>query len=91
MVVLYDYDLNAIVFKPIKTRQSKEILRAFLKCEQKIASNNTTLCTFILDNEASRDLQESLTKNNTAYELVPPNMHRWNAAEKSICTFKITF
>ena len=42
----------------------------------------------MLDNEASKDLKHSLLQNNQLYELVPPNMHRRNAAEKAIRTFK---
>ena len=87
-VVLYDYDSNAIVFGPIKSRQSKEILTAFQKCEMEIATNKTKPHTYVLDNEASSELKHSLLKNNQLYELVPPNMHRRNAAEKAIYTFK---
>ena len=60
LVVLYNYDSNAIVFEAIKNRQSKEILNAFQKCEQKISSHNQKTTLYILDNEASMDLKTTL-------------------------------
>ena len=88
LVVVYDYDSNAIVFEAIKSRQSKEILEAFKKCETKIATNTNKPDLYVLDNEASNDLKNSLVHNNQSFELVPPNIHRRNAAEKAICTMK---
>ena len=87
-MVLYDYDSNAIVFEPIKSRQSREILEAFKTFKQKISSNNKIPDLYILDNEASMDLKNSLTRNNQTFKLVPPKMHRRNAAEKAIRTAK---
>ena len=43
LVVLHDHDSNAIVFKLIKTRQSKEILEALRKRENKIATYKKNL------------------------------------------------
>lgn len=91
IVVVYDYNSNAIVCEPIKNRQSKEILNAFKKCEQKFTKYASTPTLYVLDNAASNDLKISLTKNNQQYELVPPNIHQRNAAEKVIRTFKNHF
>ena len=44
-----------------------------------------------LDNEASHELQRMLKKNNIDFQLVPPSVHRRNAAERCIHTFKIHF
>ena len=76
------------MFEPIKTRQSKEILEAFRACERKIATNTNKPALYVLDNEASSDLKNSLLINNQSFELVPPNMHRRNVAEKAIRTMK---
>jgi hypothetical protein len=43
---------------------------------------------YILDNEASNELKNSMTKNNLSYQLAPPHIHRHNAAERAIRTFK---
>ena len=46
---------------------------------------------YILDNEASADLKKGLKKYGLAYQLVPPHIHRRNAAERAIRTFKNHF
>jgi hypothetical protein len=44
-----------------------------------------------LDNKASAALKNYFTVNDIAYQLVPPNCHRRNAAERAIRTFKEHF
>ena len=46
---------------------------------------------YILDNECSEDLKAALNKQKLTYELAPPHMHRRNAAERAIRTFKNHF
>ena len=41
-----------------------------------------------MDNECSQDLQRAIKKNDLSYQLIPPNQHRRNAAERAIRTFK---
>ena len=43
----------------------------------------------VLDNKASKDYKEAIVnKWKVRYQLVQPDMHRRNAAEKAIRTFK---
>jgi hypothetical protein len=44
-----------------------------------------------LDNEASTALKSFFTENDVEYQLVPPNCHRRNAAERAIHTFNEHF
>jgi hypothetical protein len=44
-----------------------------------------------LDNEASKSLKQFIRDNNMEYQLVPPHVHRANAAEWAIRTFKNHF
>jgi hypothetical protein len=44
-----------------------------------------------MDNEASAAVKEFLRKENIQYQLVPPYIHRRNAAERAIRTFKAHF
>ena len=46
---------------------------------------------YILDNEVSKDLKKSFLKHKVNFKLVPPHMHRRNAAEQAIRTFKNHF
>ena len=43
---------------------------------------------FVLDNEASELLKDTMKANKVTYELVPPHQHRRNAAVRAICTLK---
>ena len=46
----------------------------------------------VLDNEASKEYRRHVTDIWAAtYQLVPPNVHRRNIAERAICTFKAHF
>ena len=42
----------------------------------------------ILDNKCPETLKKHFRKNNVAYQLVPPHLHRNNSAERAIVTFK---
>ena len=44
-----------------------------------------------MDNEASLTIQNALQTNDVKFQLVPPNHHRANAAERAIQTFKNHF
>ena len=88
LFVLYDYDTNTILFEPLKTRQAKEITMAYTKFIDKLAKKLVVPKLYIMDNECSVDLKLAIVKNEGTYELVPPNQHRRNAAEKAIRTLK---
>ena len=45
----------------------------------------------ILDNEASSSIRQGFLKNKIKYQLVPPHLHRRNANERAIQTFKANF
>ena len=46
---------------------------------------------FILDNEISSELKNAFKKYEIVYECVPPKIHRGNAPERAIQTFKNPF
>ena len=41
-----------------------------------------------MDNEASATLKAAVGKHNIKYQIAPLHLHRWNAAERAIQTFK---
>ena len=45
----------------------------------------------VLENEASHLCKEDIDESNSQYQLVPPNNHRHNEAERAIRTFKEHF
>ena len=88
LFVLYDYNTNAILFEPLKTRQAREITTVYEKCVAKLSKKLLLPKIYIMDNECSIDLKKVILKNNGTYELVPSHQYRRNSAEKAIRTLK---
>ena len=59
-----------------------------MKIHDKLAKQETLPSIYIIDNEASLELKNTLRKKQVTYQLVPPHVHRRNAAERAIRTFK---
>jgi hypothetical protein len=60
IMVLYDYDSNAIVAKPIRDRTAPELLKAFQFMEQELLAKGLEPKLMKLDNEASKLLKDYL-------------------------------
>ena len=91
VLVLYDYDSNAILTEAIKNRTGPELLRAYTKLHQYLVQRGFQPQVHWLDNEASSAMKAYDTTNSIQYQLVPPHMHRRNAAERAIRTWKNHF
>lgn len=53
MSIIYDYDSNAILTTPLKTRKAAEIKDAWTKLQTKVSTRGAHPTTYIMDNEAS--------------------------------------
>ena len=91
LFVLYDYDSNGILCEPIKNRTKHSILAAFQNLHAKLVKAGVRPKLQRLDNECSDILKEFMTNEGIDYQLVPPHVHRRNAAERAIRTFKNHF
>ena len=91
IVVLYDYDTNSIQTALTKTRNAAEIRDVTIQLLTKLTQSGHPTNLHIMDNEASDTLKAALLKYKIAYQLVPPHIHRRNAAERAIQTFKNHF
>jgi hypothetical protein len=91
LLVVYDYDSNAILVEAIKNRTAAVITKAWTKIHQIFKNRGAAPNIYILDNEISNDFKNALKKYNVTYQLTPPHMHRRNAAERAIRTFKNHF
>jgi hypothetical protein len=91
MLILYDYDSNIILSAPMKNRGDKEMVRAFDLLIQSLILRGLKPLLQRLDNEASLDLRNYLTKQGITYQLAPPHIHQRNNAERAIQTFKNHF
>ena len=73
IMVMYEKDGNLILVEPMKTRGSGEM------CIQGIK-----VTKHILDSKASGGYLQAIKCNGVTYEMIPPNIHHRNAAEKEI-------
>jgi hypothetical protein len=88
IMILYDYDSNAILAKPIKDRTAPKLLKAFQFIEQELVARGLKPKLMKLDNEASKLLKDYLYQQYTTFQFVPPYSHRRNLAERAIRSFK---
>jgi hypothetical protein len=91
VMVLYDYDSNAILAEPLRNRTAQELLRGYKQLHQELVSKGLRPKLQRLDNEASKILKQFLHDEQVSFQLVPPHVHRRNAAERAIRTFKNHF
>ena len=90
-MLLYEVDSNAILVQSIWNQTSGEMVAAYNSLVNwlKIAGFEPKL--HLLDNKCSQEYKEAITKNGMKLQLVPPNDHQRNIAEKAIQTFKDHF
>jgi hypothetical protein len=91
LMILYDYDSNAIFAEPLRNRTAASILAAYKKLHARLCAAGFRPKLQRLDNECSSALKEFLIAEKVDYQLVPPNVHRRNAAERALRTFKDHF
>ena len=91
-MIAYHCDVNLILAEPFSSRKYTHRLLAYDNIMQRLTDNKLIVDLKILDNEASAAYKYAIkTKWNASYQLVPPNTHRSNTAERAIRTFKAHF
>ena len=73
--VLYDYDSNTILVRPLRNRSAHKIQRVFTSVHAYLVARGLCPRLHTLDNEASTSLKEFLTAEHVEYQLVPPHIH----------------
>ena len=92
VMVAYHCDANVILACPFKTRKDAHRLEAYNTIMTRLRRRGLSTDLQILDNEASEEYKRQIVDDwGGAFQLVPPNMHRRNAAERAIRTFKAHF
>ena len=73
IMIMYDYDSNAIMIEVLKTHQGKELATPFytLCTKLKIDTNDENI--FVLDNEYSTHVKDTIHGFNAKYQLAPPH------------------
>ena len=91
LYVMYDHDSNAILVAPLKNRSTTSIVEAWKQLFTRLTQHGHETIMFILDNKFSGQLKSTLTSHKLQYQLIPPNVHCRNTAERAIKTFKNHF
>jgi hypothetical protein len=91
LFIMYDFDSNTIHADPIKNRTAAEIKRAYAKIVKLLQSRGLHPKLQFLDNEASEILIDFIQEEGIDHQLAPPHLHRRNAAERAISTYKDHF
>ena len=91
ILIVYHYDSNAILAEPLSDRRGHTITKTWQKINNVFVHRGIKPNLYVLDNEISSELKTALAKNKIDYQLTPPHIHRRNAAERAIRTFKNHF
>jgi hypothetical protein len=84
-------DSNYIFCETMKNRTEGEMITAYQKMVDRMDIAGLGLKHHRLDNECSDNFKKCIAKNKMTWELVPPDCHRRNMAERAIQTFKNHF
>jgi hypothetical protein len=91
ILVVYEYDSNNIHAEPMIDRTAPSIIAANQRSIVFLQSRGSKPLLQRLDNEATGALQDFLVASDIDFQLAPPHVHRRNAAERAIRTFKNHF
>lgn len=92
ILIVYDQDSNSIQALPMKSRSKTDHLAALrTSYTTLVQANCRPRLHFFLDNECSDLVRKFMKDEHLDYQLVPPDVHRRNAAERAIRTFKNHF
>ena len=75
----------------MKNRTEGEMIKAYQKMVDRMLLSGLGLKHHRLGNECSENFKKCIRQNNMTHELVPPDCHRRNIAERAIQTFKNHF
>ena len=88
LMVLYDDDRNTILAKPLTSRNERELIQATRVLHAYLSDRGLTPQYQMLDNECPGGLKTFLLATSVKFQLVPQYLHRTNAAEGAIQTYK---
>ena len=89
--VCYVYEANAILVRPMKSREATCHVEAYTEIYQYLEQRGFKPKLNVLDNECSKLVQNYIKSENVKIQLVEPSNHRVNAAKRAIQTFKNHF
>ncbi len=92
IMLAYHDSSNVILVQPFQTKADHHRIPAYNIIMERLKARGLKVDTQILDNEASAAYIHCITQRwHCLHQLVPPDMHRRNKAERAIRTFKAHF
>ena len=91
VMVLHETSSNAILVEGLTNRTSGEMVATYQSLVDRLRDSKIEPKMHILDNEISQEFKNAIKANQMKFQLVPPNDHRRNIAEKAIQVFKDHF
>ena len=88
VMVMYDMDSNSIRAEPLKNRSQEQLVEKQIALYTYLAGRGFTLKVQVLDNECPKRLISHFLVKGIHFTLVLSHLHRANAAERAIQTFK---
>jgi hypothetical protein len=89
--VAYAYGPNAILARPMRNRSDTEMIKAYTDIYEYLKSKGFKPRFNVSDNECSKTIKNFIREQQATIQLVEPDNHRVNAAERAIQTFKNHF
>ncbi len=90
-MILYHVATNSIWVEAMQNKTEGELILARARALQRMAACGIKPTKQVLDNEASASYKHAIINSDMSYQLVPPDNHRHNLAEKAIQTWKDHF
>ncbi len=88
-MIAFHANSNLILQQAFKSKSNHHRIAVYNTIMTHLAARRLSVDLQILDNKASAAYKEAITfKWNATFQLVPPDIHRCNRAECTICTFK---
>ena len=91
VMIGYNYDSNTSHAECMKSRSRHELQRAYQKIHDLLKSRGLNPNMYFLDNKCAESFKSYMIDNKKILQLVPPHIHRQNAAKCAIQTFKNHF
>ena len=86
IMIAYDYDSNTINAEALKSRSGEALKNAYMKIQALLTARGLKPKLHFLDNECAASFKDFMKSVHEVFQLVPPHLHRRNAAERSIQT-----
>ena len=86
--VLYNHDSKTILADPLTSRNEHELIQATRVLHAYLSDRGLTPQYQMLDNECPGGPKTFLREASVKFQLVPPDLHHTNAAERAIQTYK---